>query len=56
MKKYDYDINDGVTVLALTVRQEHRLLVINNAIKATRRISLKSIFSAIALTILNLFI
>lgn len=56
MKKSDFYMNDGVTVLALTIRQEHRLLVINNAIKATRRISLKSIFSAIALTILNLFI
>lgn len=56
MKKSDFYMNDGVTVLALTIRHEQRLLVINNAIKTSRRISLKAIFSAIALTILNLFI
>ena len=56
MKKSDFYMNDGVTVLALTIRHEQRLLVINNSIKATRRISIKSIFSAIALTIINLFI
>ena len=56
MKKSDFYMNDGITVLALTIKHEQRLLVINNAIKATRRISLKAIFSAITLTILNLFI
>lgn len=56
MEKYEYNINDGVYVLALTVRREHRILVIQNTLKASCRISFKSVISAIAITLLNLFI
>ena len=54
MKKYNYETKETPETLALTVRKEHRLLVINNALQTSKRISIKVIFSAVALTLLNL--
>ncbi len=56
MKNINYETKENTTTLALTVRKEHRLLVINNALQTSKRISIKVIFSAITLTLLNLFI
>ena len=56
MKNINYETKENATTLALTVRKEHRLLVINNALQTSKRISIKVIFSAITLTLLNLFI
>lgn len=39
--------------LALTIRKEHRLVVINKAVKKTITISVKTILAAICLTLLN---
>ena len=33
MKNISYETKENVTTLALTVRKEHRLLVINNALQ-----------------------
>ena len=56
MKNINYETKENTTTLALTVRKEQRLLVINNALQTSKRISIKVIFSAITLTLLNLFI
>ena len=42
--------------LALTIRKEHRLVVINKAVKKTITISVKTILAAICLTLLNVFV
>lgn len=42
--------------LALTVRKEHRLMVVNNVVHASARLSKKVIFAVFALNILNLVI
>lgn len=42
--------------LALTIRKEHRLVVINKAVRRTVIISVKTILAAICLTLLNVFI
>ena len=43
MKNINYETKENVTTLALTVRKEHRLLVINNALQTSKRISIKVI-------------
>ena len=42
--------------LALTIRKEHRLVVINKAVKKTITISVKTILAAICLTLLNVLV
>lgn len=42
--------------LALTIRKEHRLTVVNNALHASARVSRKVVFAVLALNILNLII
>lgn len=42
--------------LALTIRKEHRLVVINKAVKKTITISARAILAAICLTLLNIFV
>lgn len=42
--------------LALTIRKEHSLVVINKAVKKTITISVKTILAAICLTLLNVFV
>ncbi len=42
--------------LALTIRKEHRLVVVKKAVTKTILISWKSILAAIALSIVNLFV
>ena len=42
--------------LALTVRKEHRLIVINNLRKATIRVSLKTLFYAFFLTVMSIVV
>lgn len=42
--------------LALTIRKEHRLIVINKTVRKTIIISAKAIFAAICLTLLNIFV
>lgn len=42
--------------LALTIRKEHRLIVINKTVRKTIIISVKAIFAAICLTLLNIFV
>lgn len=42
--------------LALTIRKEHRLVVINKAVKKTITISVKTILASICLTLLNVFV
>lgn len=42
--------------LALTIRKEHSLTVVNNAIQASARLSKKVIFAVFALNILNLIV
>ena len=42
--------------LALTIRKEHRLVVINKAVKKTITISVRTILAAICLTLLNVFV
>ena len=42
--------------LALTIRKEHRLMVINKAVNYTVRISSKAILAATILSFLNFFI
>jgi len=42
--------------LALTIRKEHRLVVINKAVKKTITISARAILAAICLTLLNVFV
>ena len=42
--------------VALAVRKEHRLMVINKVKKTTIRISLKTLFYALFLTLVNIVI
>ena len=42
--------------VALTVRKEHRLMVIKKVKKTTIRISLKTLFYALFLTIVNIVV
>lgn len=42
--------------LALTVRKEHRLMVINRVRKTTVRVSLKTLLYALFLTVLNIVV
>ena len=42
--------------LALTIRKEHRLVVINKAVKKTITFSVKTILASICLTLLNVFV
>lgn len=42
--------------VALAVRKEHRLMVINKVKKTTIRISLKTLFYAIFITVFNIFV
>lgn len=42
--------------LALTVRKEHRLMVINKAVNTSIRISSKAVFAATILSFLNFFV
>ncbi len=42
--------------LALTIKKEHRLMVIHNIKKTTIRISLKTLLYALFLTIVNIII
>ena len=42
--------------VALAVRKEHRLMVINKVKKTTIRISLKALFYAIFITVVNIFV
>ena len=42
--------------LALTVRKEHRLMVIKRATRTTFRISLKTLLYALFLTVGNVFV
>ena len=42
--------------LALTVRKEHRLIVIKRASRATIRISLKTLLYALFLTVANILV
>ena len=42
--------------LALTIRKEHRLIVINKVSKNTIRISLKTLFYALFLTLANIVV
>lgn len=51
MEKYN-----NPNCLALTIRKEHRLVVINKAIHKTITISWKAIFAAIALSLVNMFV
>lgn len=41
---------------ALTVRKEHRLMIIHKATRATARISFKVLFYALFLTVMNIVI
>ncbi len=45
-----------VNCLALTVRKEHRLMVINKVTRKTFSISWKSILYAFLLTVVNIFV
>ena len=45
-----------VNCLALTVRKEHRLMVINKITRKTFRISIKTILYALLLTVANIVI
>lgn len=42
--------------LSLTVRKEYRLMVINKLTKTTIRISCKTLFYALFITIVNMFV
>lgn len=42
--------------LALTIRKEHRLTVINNVVHASARVSMKVMFAVLALNLLNLVV
>lgn len=42
--------------LALTVRKEHRLIVVNNVVHTSARLSKKIVFAVFALNILNLIV
>ncbi len=42
--------------LALTIRKEHRLMVVNQVAHASARLSKKVIFAVFALNILNLIV
>ena len=42
--------------LALTVRKEHRLMVINKVTKTTFRVSLKALLYTLLLTVANIFV
>ncbi len=42
--------------LALTVRKEHRLMIINRVRKTTVRVSLKTLLYALFLTVLNIVV
>ena len=42
--------------LALTIRKEHRLMVVNQLARESVRVSKKVIFAIFALNLLNLFI
>lgn len=42
--------------VALTVRKEHRLMVINKVKKTTIRISLKTLFYVLFLTVVNIVV
>ena len=42
--------------LALTVRKEHRLIVIKRATRTTFRISVKALLYALILTVANIFV
>ncbi len=53
MEKENFNRSD---CLALTIRKEHRLIVVNKAVKKTITVSLKTIFAAICLTLLNVFV
>ena len=53
MEKENFNKSD---CLALTIRKEHRLIVVNKAVKKTITVSLKTIFAAICLTLLNVFV
>ena len=48
--------NENVQALALTIRPEHRLVIINQAIVASIRISSKAVFIAMVLSVLNMVI
>ena len=42
--------------LALTVRKEHRIMVVNQLAHASARVSMKVVFAVFALNVLNLII
>ena len=42
--------------LALTVRKEHKLMVIKRATRTTIRVSLKTLFYLFLLTVANIFV
>lgn len=42
--------------LALTVRKEHRLMVVNQLAHASARVSMKVVFAVFALNVLNLIV
>ena len=49
-------ISQKTNCLALTVRKEHRLMVINKAVTGTMRIASKALFGAVVLTLLNMVV
>lgn len=44
------------TSLALTVRKEHRLIVVKRVAKSTARISFKILFYLVFLNVVNIFV
>lgn len=47
--------NNYTSCLALTVRKEHRLMVVNKVVFSSIRVSTKAIFAAIILSLVNMF-
>ena len=50
------EIYPKTNCLSLTVRKEHRLMVINKVRKTTVRISLKTLLYALFLTVMNIVV
>ena len=49
-------LNRGSETVALTVRPEHRLVLVHKVVNQTIRISSKAILAAVVLTFLNMVI
>ncbi|HIU51614.1 MAG TPA: hypothetical protein IAB70_03220 [Candidatus Merdicola faecigallinarum] len=48
--------NKNTDCLALAIRKEHRLVVVNKVIHQTISISWKAVLATIALTLVNMFV